>query len=736
LEGSTATSTPTLLSRLAAFPNNRNLIEEEGAVIHFLKSLFSGSASCQSEIEWVNQRRGQLAKLPDSELSAAGVRARDLLEVVATTAVVAARVLGLVMFDVQIWGALALARGKLVEMKTGEGKTLAAVPAIISYAKEGQGVHVMTVNDYLARRDARWMGPIYEFLGLSVGCIQQGMGVEERQRAYACDLTYATANEVGFDYLRDQLALYPREQVHRPFAVAVIDEADSLLIDEARVPLVIAGGESEQAPLVRRVDSLLRRFRWPFHYSVDEYGRNIALTDAGIRVVENAFGCGNLFAEENLRLLAAVQNALHAHALLRRDVDYLVKDGEVKSVDEFKGRIVRERRWPADLHTALEVKEGVAPKTPGRILASITMENLIALYPKVCGMTGTATTQAEEFRTIYGLEVEVIPTNRPVIRVDYPDVLFQTKQEKEDALIHEIRRVHQAGRPILVGTVSVEESERLSANLRDIPHQILNARNEEKEAGIIARAGELRAVTISTNMAGRGTDIPLGKGVHELGGLYVIGTNRHESRRIDNQLRGRAGRQGNPGGSRFFISLEDDLLVKYGIDNPKLHYDAESIQRLVEGQNLDIRQFLHKYESIVEGQRQAIHQRREAILTGATPSSSELERLVSLNTIDDLWSDHLAAVGELQEGTQWISYGGREPLFEYLKAMHQLFENLQMRITEEIPKRVAKAESSSFDPSQRGATWTYLSTDQPFGRLGERFFAGLIRKARSRRFWG
>ena len=409
-------------------------------MVHFLKSLFRGSASYKSEIDWVNQRRGQLAKFQDSELRAAGERARDLLEVVAITAVVAARVLGLVMFDVQLWGALALAHGKIAEMQTGEGKTLAAVPAIISYAKEGHGVHVMTVNDYLARRDARWMGPIYEFLGLSVGCIQQGMSVEDRQRAYACDITYATANEVGFDYLRDQLALYPREQVHRPFAVAVIDEADSLLIDEARVPLVIAGGESEQAPLVHRVDRLVRRFRRSFHYTLDEYGRNIGLTDAGIQAVENAFGCGNLFAEENLPLLAAVQNSLHAHALLRRDVDYLVKDGEIKSVDEFKGRIVQERRWPADLHTAIEVKEGVAPKTQGRILGSITMENLIALYPQVCGMTGTAATQAEEFRTIYGLEVEVIPTNRPVIRVDHPDVLFPTKQEKEHAVIQEIRQ--------------------------------------------------------------------------------------------------------------------------------------------------------------------------------------------------------------------------------------------------------------------------------------------------------
>jgi len=705
-------------------------------VVHVLKSWFHRSGSHNSAINWVNQRRRELARLTDSELKAVAEQARELMAILAVTAVVAARTLGMEMFDVQLRGALALAQGKIVEMQTGEGKTLTAVPAIVSYAKQGNGIHVMTVNDYLARRDAAWMRPIYEFLGLSVGCIQQGLSVEQRQRAYASDITYATANEVGFDYLRDQLALYPSDQVHRPFAVTLVDEADSILIDEARVPLVIAGGESDQATLISRAEWLVRSFRKNVHYSLDEYARNVSLTEAGIQTVESSFACPNLFAEENFPLLEAVQNCLHAHALLRRDVDYLVKDGEIKSVDEFKGRIVRERRWPAALHTAIEVKEGVVPKRQGRILGSITMENLIALYPQVCGMTGTAATQAEEFRKIYELGVEVIPTNRPMIRIDHPDVVFQSKREKEQAVLQEIRDVHQSGRPILVGTVSVEESERLSTCLPDVPHEILNARHEEEEAGIIARAGERGAVTISTNMAGRGTDIPLGKGVAELGGLYVIGTNRHESRRIDNQLRGRAGRQGDPGSSRFFISLEDDLLVKYGGDDPKLHHDAESIQKRVEAQNLDCRQFLHKYESVSEGQRQAIQDRRQAILTGATPCSSELERLVSLRVIDDLWAEQLAGVKELQEGTQWVSWAGREPLFEYLKAVHVLFGDLQTRITDEIPRRLGGAETHGYDPSQRGATWTYLTTDQPFGSLGDRFFAGIRRKARLRRFWG
>jgi preprotein translocase subunit SecA len=540
---------------------------------NLLQRWFIGPEPGESKIPIINQRRAELAKLNDDELKSAGRLATELLEVIAITAVVAARVLHLDIFDVQLQGALALAEGKIAEMQTGEGKTLAAVPAIVWYAKARQGVHVMTVNDYLARRDAKWMGGIYDFLGLSVGYVQQGMSIEERHRAYACDVTYATQNEIGFDHLRDGLAMNPHEQVHRPFAVAVLDEADSILIDEARIPLVIAGGKEAQQPLAYRVDRLTKFFRRVKHYTLDEYGRNIALTDAGIRAIETSFGCSNLFAEENLALLTAVQDSIHSHALLHRDVDYLVKDGAIESVDEFKGRIAQNRRWPAGLQTAIEAKEGVLLKDQGRILGSVTLQNLMGLYPKICGMTGTAATQADEFRMVYGLEVEVIPTNRPVIRVDHPDVLFRGKWEKEEAVIGEIRNAHATGRPVLVGTRSVEESERLSGRIRDIVHQVLNARHEEHEAAMIARAGERGAVTISTNMAGRGTDIKLGPGVAELGGLHVIGTNRHESRRIDNQLRGRAGRQGDPGSSRFLVSLQDDLFVKYGSDMERLEHD-------------------------------------------------------------------------------------------------------------------------------------------------------------------
>ena len=702
----------------------------------FLQRFLSSPAKTELNIEPIQSRRAELACLSNDDLKAAGRRATDLVEVIAVTAVVAARVLGLDMFDVQLRGALALAHGRIAEMQTGEGKTLAAVPAVAWLAKSGRGVHVLTVNDYLARRDAAWMGGIYEFLGLSVGYVQQGMSTDERQFAYSRDVTYATANEVGFDYLRDGMALDTNEQVHREFAAAVIDEADSILIDEARIPLVIAGGQADQEPLAVRVDRVTQHFHRIFHYTLDDYGRNISLTDQGIQSVENAFHCGNLFEERNLALLTAVQDSIHAHALLRRDVDYLVKNGAIESVDEFKGRIAQNRRWPAGLHTAIEAKEGVALKAQGRILGSITLQNLVAMYPFVCGMTGTAATQAEEFRTVYGLDVEVIPTNRPVIRVDHPDVLFQTKWEKEQAVIEEIRRAHETGQPVLVGTASVEESERLSAKLAGIEHQVLNARHEELEAGMIARAGQRGAVTISTNMAGRGTDIQLGEGVAETGGLYVIGTNRHESRRIDNQLRGRAGRQGDPGSSRFFVSMQDDLLVKYGSANPKLQYDPESVQRLVEGQNLEIRQFLRKYESVVEGQRREIRCFRQDVLSGESPCASELERRVSLETIDDLWSEFLAAITDLREGIQWVSWGGRDPLHEYLMSVHSMFEQLEARIGEEIPRRVAEALASGEEPKQRGATWTYLTTDQPFGSWNERIIRGIVRKVKARRVWG
>jgi preprotein translocase subunit SecA len=397
------------------------------------------------------------------------------------------------------------------------------------------------------------------------------------------------------------------------------------------------------------------------------------------------------------------------------------------SVDEFKGRSVPDRRWPPGLQTAIELKEGVTPKRQGRVLGSITIQNLVALYPAVCGMTGTAATQADEFREIYELEVETIPTNRPVVRVDQPDAVFPTKAAKETALVFEITAVHETGRPVLVGTASVEESERLSRALVNVPHHVLNARNEEAEAVIIARAGERGAVTVSTNMAGRGVDIRLGPGVAELGGLHVIGTNRHESRRIDNQLRGRAGRQGDPGSSQFFVSYEDPLMIKYGATDPRMTYTPDSIQRTAEGQNLDIRIFLRKYESVLEGQRLALQERRLEVLTGKATSLSETERLVTLTTIDDLWSDYLSAVTELRAGTVWISLGGGNPMGDFVVRLHAMFENLQRTIDDEIAARLENADITLVEARERGATWTYLTTDEPFGSITERAMRGLVR---------
>ncbi len=707
-----------------------------------LRFLFHNPEVPEDRIQRLNLLRNELATASNDELRERNKRSADLLETIAVTAVVAERVTGLVMFDVQLQGALALAGGGIAEMQTGEGKTMAAVPAVVWYAKQGRGVHVMTANDYLARRDAEWMGGIYQFLGLSVGCIQQTLNSSQRRTAYACDITYGTANEMGFDYLRDQLALHTADQVHRAFAVALVDEADSILIDEARHPLVIAGDQEGSEMLAYTVNSLVRRLRRHEHYVVDDSQRNVVLTDRGVKAVEDSFECGNLFDDENLSLHAAVQDSLHAHALLHRDVDYLVKNGAIESIDEFKGRIIQDRRWPEGLHTAIEAKEGVAPRKQGRVLGSVTLQNLMAQYPILCGMTGTAATQIEEFRGVYELDVEVIPTNKPMIRVDYPDVIFSTKAEKEAAVIDEIRRVHATGQPILVGTASVEESERLSRRLQKIRHFVLNARNDEEEAAIVEQAGQRGAVTISTNMAGRGTDIRLGDGVTDLGGLYVIGMNRHESRRIDNQLRGRAGRQGDPGMSRFFVSFEDDLLVKYGINNPAYGSDPEAVQRLIEGQQLEIRLFLNKYERATEGRRLAIMERRQSILDGTTPCDSELAKLVFLSTIDDLWAEYLASLAELRSSAHWVSLapgnrdplqafhklGGFDPFREYIKDVDKLFDDLRNAIDAETPERIAHAEISGMDPSRRGTTWTYITTDQPFESWMQSALRNWIRK--------
>jgi len=723
-----------------------------------------GDREAEDQPRAIAQRREKLSGLVDEELKAAARRLgkdADIVETFALAALAAERVLGLCMFEVQIRGALALQHGHIAEMQTGEGKTLAAVPAVIWFALKRKGVHVLTANDYLAARDAKWMSGVYEWFGLSVAHIAQGMEPEQRRAAYRCDVTYATANEAGFDFLRDGLARDAEELVQRPFAFAVIDEADSILIDEARIPLIIAGGALEDSALPYRVDSVVAGLQRYLHYSIDEFARNVQLTDAGIERVERELNRGSLFDQVNLPALTAVQDALHAHALLRRDVDYVVKDGAVEMVDEFKGRIAQNRRWPAGLQSAVEAKERVRLKDQGRILGSITVQSLVGMYEQVCGMTGTAATQADEFWKTYKLPVTVIPANRPIIRKDLPDVVYADKEARNRGLVEEIRKVHQTGRPVLVGTGSVEQSEDLSRRLHaeGVPHSVLNARNDELEAGIIAQAGALGSVTVSTNMAGRGTDILLGgnppidrERVVALGGLYVIGTTRHEARRIDNQLRGRAGRQGDPGSSRFFISLQDDLLVRFGIaGNP----DIESVQRTAESQNLEIRQLLWKYEGSVEHQRrEAYALRREVLLSPewsvasvlpeeqfqvlrAAVEPEELERAgrsLVLALFDDLWADYLANVAELKSGIHWVTWAGRDPLHSFLTGVQEIYSDFRQCLKEEIEAAFEQAEIRDgvieFKETarlQRGATWTYITTDQPFGTLGERITKALRR---------
>jgi len=677
-----------------------------------------------STLSSINHRRAQLSSVNDKELRLAADRAGSISEQFAAVATVCERVLGQRPFDAQILGALAMADGKIAEMQTGEGKTLAATMAVYALAKPGRGCHVLTANDYLARRDAEWMAGIYRFLGLSVGYLAEGMTAEERRRAYASNITYATANEVGFDYLRDRLVFRTEDLIQPPFEAALIDEADSILLDEARIPLVIAGGEAPPQELARRMAQVVRGLTPWRDYITDAHSRNVSLTDSGLKRAEAAAGYANLYDLENLEALEALQNALHAAALLRRDVDYVVKQGRVELVDEFKGRIAENRRWPAGLQTALEAKENVELQKQGRVLGTLTLQNLVSLYPNLCGMTGTAATQAAEFKEMYELDVVVIPTNRPMIRVDQADVIFPTQADKERALLREIAEVHRTGRPILVGTASVSESERLSARLSQagVPHEVLNARDNELESQIVAKAGALGAVTVSTNMAGRGTDIPLGDDrVRALGGLYVIGTNRHESRRIDHQLRGRAGRQGDPGSSRFFLSLEDDLMRRYGVADFLRSGSAgsamESVQRLIESENLEIRSMLWKYEKLQEQQRRVLNElRTERLEAGALPEE--------LNHIDNLWADYLAQIAELRDGLCWIALGGRDPFPDYLRAARDLFDELLQTVNDWS----AGEEEVEHPPVTRGATWTYLIKDQPFGTMTERMFAGIQRR--------
>ncbi|WP_096550462.1 preprotein translocase subunit SecA [Ureibacillus thermosphaericus] len=544
------------------------------------------------------------------------------------------RVLGMYPYRVQVMGAAVLHDGNIAEMKTGEGKTLTSTMAVYLNALTGEGVHVVTVNEYLAKRDATEMGKLYEFLGLSVGLNLNSLTKEEKREAYAADITYSTNNELGFDYLRDNMVLYKEDRVQRPLNFAVIDEVDSILIDEARTPLIISGHAGRSAKLYVQANAFVRMLKKEEDYTYDETTKGVTLTESGMTKAEKAFGIDNLYDLAHVRLLHAINQSLKAHVSMQRDVDYVVQDGEVVIVDSFTGRLMKGRRYSDGLHQAIEAKEGVEIQNESMTMATITFQNYFRMYKKLAGMTGTAKTEEEEFRNIYNMNVVVIPTNKPIARIDKPDLIFATMQGKFEAVVKDIAERHEKGQPVLVGTVAIETSEIISELLKKhkIPHNVLNAKNHEREAEIIAQAGQKGAVTIATNMAGRGTDIKLGEGVKELGGLAVIGTERHESRRIDNQLRGRSGRQGDPGITQFYLSLEDDLMRRFGSDSmkammSKLGMDdsqpiqskmvskaVESAQKRVEGNNFDARKRLLQYDEVLRQQREVIYKERNAVL--------------------------------------------------------------------------------------------------------------------------
>lgn len=728
-------------------------------------------------LERIGAFEPELERLDDEELERRGRALREregretpvgpLEETLALVREIGRRTLGERLRDVQILAGLALHRGRIAEMQTGEGKTLAAVAPLALAALAGKGAHLLTFNDYLARRDAAWMGPIYARLGLSVGCVADGMDPGERRAAYAADVTYLTVKEAGFDFLRDGLALDPRDQVHRPLHFALIDEADSILIDEARIPMVIAGRDDEQERDLPRLAALARLLRPGGDFDVDEGGRNIALTERGAERAERHLGCGSLFVPRNLRLLAELRNALHAQYLLRRDVDYIVRGGEIELVDELTGRVAENRIWPDGLQAALEAKEGVAGRPEGRILGSITIQHYLRRYPRLGGMTATARPAARELAELYGLEVVPVPTYRPCVRIDRPDRIFLDAASKRRAVVAEVARQHAAGRPILVGTASVRDSEALAADLAraGIGCRVLNARQDAGEAAIVAEAGAPGAVTISTNMAGRGTDIKLG-GAREwereravaLGGLYLLAMQRHDSRRIDDQLRGRAGRQGDPGESCFFLSLEDDLARRCGVgrlvpamapgvvelDHPRFGLELAHAQRVIEGEHGDIRKRLYLYARVLEAQRAEIQEWRQEVLEERDEApllarrcpelwservglvgeegARAIGRRLTLHAIDRCWSDHLGALAELRDELPTVRLDGREPLAEFYRVANQDFQKLCARIDERIVELFERitVTGDGVDWEAEGlrgpsATWTYLVNDQAFG---------------------
>ena len=778
-------------------------------------------------VDRINQLEVSIGKLSDDQLLAKtsefkarldeGATLDDILpEAFAVVREAGLRTLKMRHFDVQMIGGIVLHEGKIAEMKTGEGKTLAATLPIYLNSLEGKGSHVVTVNDYLAKRDSQWMGTIYEFLGLTVGRIYHDMPEEERREAYNCDVTYGTNNEFGFDYLRDNMKFSSEQFVQRELNFAIVDEVDSILIDEARTPLIISGPAEESTLKYNEACKVIPRLRKEKDFQVDEKAKTAALNDEGIGTVEKILDIENLYDPQNIETLHCIQQALKAHALFKNEVDYVVNDGEVVIIDEFTGRMMPGRRYSDGLHQALEAKEGVKIENENQTLASITFQNYFRMYDKLSGMTGTADTEAEEFNSIYNLEVIVAPTNKEMVRDDCSDLIYRTEQEKFDALIEEIRGCNETGQPVLVGTISIEKSEQLSHHLKKygIKHNVLNAKHHEKEAEIIAQAGHKKGVTIATNMAGRGTDIVLEEGVSELGGLHITGTERHESRRIDNQLRGRSGRQGDPGSSRFYLSLEDDLMRIFGsekisgimeklgmengqpIEHPMVSKAVANAQKKVEAHNFDIRKHLLEYDDVMNKQREVFYGLRREILKnenhremllemaeelvdevlddiasekiypeewdiealdeymmrqfsvpirkqeealeigsglslplencdreklhnaimdsiescyaikeqGIDPNMMrQLEKMIMLQVVDNLWKDHLLGMDHLKDGVGLRGYAQKNPLTEYKKEGFEMFSKMMHQIREGVTEYLFKVqieEGSEFSAEQ------------------------------------
>jgi preprotein translocase subunit SecA len=807
-------------------------------ITNFLTKIFGSKnerelKKIQPIVEKVNAFEPQIQAMSDEKLKAQtelfkerlnnGETLDDILpEAFATVREASVRSLGMRHFDVQLIGGVVLHEGKIAEMKTGEGKTLAAtLPAYLN-ALSGKGVHIITVNDYLARRDTEWMGNIYNFLGLSVGCILQGLDDDERKAAYNSDITYGTNNEFGFDYLRDNMKFDKESIVQGELNFAIVDEVDSILVDEARTPLIISGPAEKSTDLYHLVNGIIPRLVSEQDYTVDEKVRSAVMTEEGIAKAEKILKVDNLYDPKYIELLHHINQALKAYTLFKRDVDYIVKHGEVIIVDEFTGRLMPGRRYSEGLHQALEAKENVKIENENQTLATVTFQNYFRMYNNLAGMTGTADTEAAEFKKTYDLDVSVIPTNQPMIRKNFPDVIYKTRKEKFDAAMDEIVELNEKGQPVLVGTISIDVSESFSKKLkkRGIKHSVLNAKNHEREAEIIAMAGQKGAVTISTNMAGRGTDIVLGQGVTELGGLHILGTERHESRRIDNQLRGRSGRQGDPGSSRFYLALEDDLLRIFGgeritgimeklgmeegepIEHNLISKAIENAQGKVEGHNFDIRKQLLEYDDVMNQQREVIYRQRREALDGKSlkpvienmiyeqaeeiaynlteerlpseewdwkglnkavfkqfhlrmgdidPDAMEgltqdglaefisdsclkvydekeaaigtedfrnLERIIMLQTVDNLWKDHLLSMDHLKEGIGLRGYAQQDPLIVYKKEGFELFQDMISRIKEEtlgILFRIQVSEPKKIADLQqpRDQRMIFSSGDEP-----------------------